>query len=128
MAGINLKLIRKALISVRVPLETLPTREKIHNNIIINNNSNNNNNNSNSNNINNTNNENNNDPKSNSSNTTKNDNNKSFINDNSDKSYDIVVREIKSAQKLTGGFLMFSEGTDRDCGMKWFNRCKDEFE
>ena len=38
MAGINLKKIRQALISVKVPLEILPTKGKISKNIINNNN------------------------------------------------------------------------------------------
>ena len=63
---------RIALISVSVPLETLPTRGKIDNNINKNNDNNKSNSNNNNNN-NNTDNENNNDSKSNNSNTTKSD-------------------------------------------------------
>ena len=60
MAGINLIKIRQALISIRVTLETLPTKGKtsisiINNNENINNNSNNNDGNSNNNNNNNNN-------------------------------------------------------------------------
>ena len=64
MTMINLIKIRQALISVEVPIETLPNKGKIS--ISINNTNNNNN----------------------VSNDSNNDNDKSFGNDNSDRSYD----------------------------------------